>query len=216
MIYPKDLQIGSVIAMYMTHAGYASTLATDSLNFAHILRRSLESVQIFNAVQRASHLLDAIFVLGMRPNQVLSPSDLRLYIRVFITSRLPPVLGVWNKTLATRFLAASDEPYDVVNAEPARMNETYVYFSNCEGHAEHTYVATPEDVLKMMIFRRTPEVRTFMNSEALLLHRVVYVDTPDPHCIEESNAYPIKVYTVDELDEQSEALLCGKMTVRSF
>lgn len=216
MIYPKDLQIGSVLATYMTHAGYASTLATDSLNFAHILRRSLESVEVFNAVQRASHLLDAVFVLGLRPNHVLSPSDLRLYIRVFITSRLPPVLGVWNAVANTKFLSASDEPYDVVNAEPAKMNETYIYFSNCDGLAEKTYVATPEDVLKMMIFRRTPEVRTFMNSEAFQLHKVVFVGTPDQGCIEESNSYPIKVYTSDELDEDSEALLSGKMTVRSF
>lgn len=216
MIYPKDLQIGSVLATYMTHAGYASTLATDSLNFAHILRRSLDLVEVFNAVQKASHLLDSIFVLGLRRNHVLSPSDLRLYIRVFMTSRLPPLLGVWNDMTERKYVLMTDEFYDVVNAEPAKTNETYVYFSNCEGSVEKTYVATPEDVFKMMIFRRTPEVRTFMNSEAFQLHKVVFVGNPDQGCIEESNAYPIKMYTKDELDDDSEALLSGKMTVRSF
>lgn len=213
MIFPKDLQLGIVICSYMLYGGYPSTVHTDALTFAHILRRTLDSVDISNVIQKSSHLLDSVFLLALRPNTVLSPSDLRLYIRIFVGSRLPPVISLWNNAKGVLFDSYAN-PYDVVNAENANCNELYMYFTTLSGAIEKDYVASPTDCLKMILFRRTPEVRTFSNAEAGTLHKLVLTG----HTVEyftETNGYPLKYYTQNELDPETRILLSGKYAIRA-
>lgn len=213
MIYPRDLQLGSLLSSYMLHGGYATTLHTDALTFAHVLRRALDDVTHTNVIQKASHLLDSIFLLALRPNTILSPSDLRLYTRIFVSSRLPPVISLWNATQGHSF-DTTNQPYDVVTSDTVSANETYMYFTNASGFVERDYVASPTDVLKMIIFRRTPEVRTFTNAEAQRLNKVVFTGLA-PERFTECNGFPLKYYTQSEIDPESRSLLSGNFIVRA-
>jgi hypothetical protein len=212
MIFPKDLQLGSILSSYMMHAGYATSVQTDCLTFAHVLRRVYDDVELFNVIQKSSCFLDAVFALGLQRRSVLTPSDMRLYVRIFVSSRLPPVVDVWNNAKKT-YVDTMREPYDVVNSEAPRCNETYMYFSNTQG-PERDYVASPSDVFKMMMFRRTPEVRTFTNSEAFELHKVIYSGA-HVDVFEESNGHPIKMYQVGEIDKDAYTLLSGRYALRA-
>lgn len=213
MIFPKDLQLGIVLCTYMLYGGYPSTLHTDALTFAHVLRRTLDDLTVSNAVHKASHLLDSIFLLALKPGHVLSPSDLRLYIRIFVGSRLPPVVSLWNACKSVAFDSYAS-PYDVVTSDTAEPNELYMYFTNANGFIEKDYVANPTDCLKMIMFRRTPEVRTFTNAEAGTLHKLVLTG----HTVDfytETNSHPLKYYTQNELDPETRVLLSGKYSIRA-
>jgi hypothetical protein len=214
MIFPKDLQLGIVLCSYMLYGGYPSTLHTDALTFAHVLRRTLDDLTVQNTIQKASHLLDSIFLLALKPGTVLSPSDLRLYIRIFVGSRLPPVINLWNNCKPVSFDSYAS-PFDVVSSDTASTNEMYMYFSNVNGFIEKDYVASPTDCLKMIMFRRTPEVRTFTNAEAGSLHKVVLTGhTVDYYT--EVNGFPLKYYTQNELDPETRVLLSGKYAIRAL
>lgn len=215
MILPRDLQIASTLAVYMKNAGYAATLHTDCLTFAHVLRRTNDDITIDTTLKVASKLLDAVFMLGLRQDaqvqETLTDSDMRLYMRVFVSSRLPPVVTLWNATgTATdqRLLPRdADTGYDVVNAENAAMGEVYMAFRNKAGIMED-YLGTPTDTLKSLVYRRTPEVKTFANSVADRLIRVVYASDAGAF-MSESNTQPLKVYQPSEIDDECLKFLRG-------
>lgn len=211
MILPADLQLASIITTYSLYAGQNSTLQTDALTFAHVVRRAIDDVTPKSILRDGSHLLDTVFLLALRPNAILSPNDFRLYMRIFVSSRLPPVAAMWNNMSAPSYDTVSDA-YDVVSADNAVPNETYVYFTNDAGTAEAEYVSTPTDVFKMVMYRRTPDVHTFTNSKASKLNKIVYT-TPGATYTSECNGYPIKMYKQSEIDDEARALLSGRYRI---
>lgn len=211
MILPKDLLYATVLSKYMKYSGYQNSLYTDCLTIAHLIRRIEYEVTTKTILYHVSHLLDQVFQLYLKPGEILSGPDMRLYIRVFLMSRFPSAAKLWN-TISnyTELKSITQSAYDVVNAENAIPNETYLYFCNETGSKESEYIALPQDILKSIFYRRTLEVKTFSNAIAKDLRRIVYSDDfSEALC--ESNTQPLKVYGPSEVDSEAFMFLSGKL-----
>lgn len=210
MILPKDLLYATVLSKYMKYSGYQNSLYTDCLTIAHLIRRLEDQTSTRNILFYVSHFLDQVFVLYLKPNEILIPSDMRLYIRVFLMSRFPSAAKLWN-TISnnTEMKSICQAAYDVVNAENAIPNELYLYFSN-ENGKEAEYIASPQDILKSIFYRRTLEVKTFSNATAKDLRRIVYSDDFGAP-LSECNTQPLKVYAPAEVDPEALMFLSGKL-----
>lgn len=211
MILHRDLQLASVLTLYMKHGGNKKNFYSDCLTAAHILRRIDEEVNTTNIISKLNKLLNEVFMLYMRPLDILTPYEMRLYLRVFITSRLTPVIKMWNSILDVT-QTTKEELYDVINAENINENVVCMFFSNEMGEYEKSYVALPTDILKTILVRTTTEVKTFANSNAQRIHRIVYT-TNSQEPITEENTFPIKVYEDTDIEEQHVPFLNGKYII---
>jgi hypothetical protein len=219
MIFTNDLLIANILCHYMRKGGYLTSLVTDCLTFAHVLRRVYPEMHTKEDVLHlASSLLDFVFMTGLRANHVMPPSDLRLYTRVFIASRLPPLLQVWNSMTTTRIANLDSNEYnscyDVSNSGLPNEGEVYTYFTDRNGTVE-TLLLPPSDMLKMLTLRRHIDIQTLTNALAGQLQRVVFVHD-DNELYTEENTQPLKVYQNDEIDNESHKLLTGKSLIKSF
>jgi hypothetical protein len=206
MIFASDLHIGSILSLYMKHAGYTSTLFSDCLSLAHVLRRTTD-MTLRNVIETASTFLDYVFMLGLRRGSVLEPSDLRLYTRVYVASRLPPVAQLWNN-LSDLYMYTSQEPeyleaYDIIESENCAFNHVYLRFD------KENYYATPSQLLKFITHRRSLDVQTFSNAKVTKVDRVVFFEDQEQGFTEE-NTQPLKIYHVNEVDKPAFELLSGK------
>lgn len=211
MIVHRDLQLASVLVNYLKSGGNKKHLFTDCLTVSHILRRIDDAIGTKTIVLKLSKFLNESFVLYMKPTEILSPYEMRLYLRVFIASRLVPVITIWNQMHENTQI--TKEPfYDVINADNMTENVVYMYFSNEMGESEKTYVALPSDILKSILVRTTIEIKTFANSNAQHIHRIVYSEENSPPITEE-NTYPIKVYSDTDINDLHLPFLNGKYIV---
>ena len=207
MILPNDLHLASILALYMKHGGYSSNLYSDCLSFAHVLRRTTE-INLKNVIEVSSTFLDYIFMLGLRKGSILEPSDLRLYTRVYVASRLSLAAQVWNN-LSDLYVYTDKEPeyqeaYDIIESETCKFNEVYLCFD------KENYYASPSQLLKYITHRRTIDVQTFSNAKVTKIDRVVFYKDNALNVYTEENTQPLKLYSMNEVDTQAYELLSGK------
>lgn len=219
MIFTKDLYVASILCHYVRKGGYSSTLLTDCLTFAHVLRRVYPEISTEKHVlEMSSSLLDFVFITGLRANQIMIPSDLRLYMRVFIASRLPPLIQIWNSMTLTRIANLESKEYnnsyDVSNSGLPNEGEVYTYFVDRSGIIE-TLLLPPSDMLKMLTLRRHIDIQTLTNALAGQLHKVVFIQN-EKDLYTEENTQPLRVYQQSEVDNEAQKLLTGKVVVKSF
>lgn len=218
MIFTKDLYIASILCHYTRKGGYTSTLITDCLTFAHVLRRVYpEMTTEKHVLDMSSSLLDFVFMTGLRANQIMIPTDLRLYIRVFIASRLPPLVQIWNSVTETKIADITSNEYinayDVSNAASPNEGEVYMYFIDRNGIIE-TLLLPPSDMLKMLTLRRHIDIQTLTNALAGQLQKIVFINQDELYT--EENTHPLRVYKEEEVDIEAQKLLNGKVVVKSF